>query len=116
MRAIFWGMVVVFLGCAAVQYNDPDGPVWAAVYISAAAWTVLARHRLVPRWLSGGTALAVGIVAMVVVFPVLAADGLHLDMLHWTMASDGEERLREGGGLLLVSAWLGSLSVGLLDV
>ena len=34
---------------AAVQYNDPDGPLWAIIYLVPAVWAAIAAFR--PAWI-----------------------------------------------------------------
>lgn len=39
-------LMIVFMG---VQYNDPDGPLWMAIYAIPALWTAIAAFK--PHWL-----------------------------------------------------------------
>ncbi len=45
MRIINGVLAIVMLLFAAVQYNDPDGPFWAAIYGVGALWCGLAAFR-----------------------------------------------------------------------
>lgn len=46
MRYVHGFFCVVFVLFAAVQYNDPDAPVWIAIYGITAVWAGLAAFRL----------------------------------------------------------------------
>lgn len=50
VNALLCAMMILF---ALVQYNDPDGPLWAAIYAIPAAFAGLAAFQ--PKWLSAGT-------------------------------------------------------------
>lgn len=50
VNALLCTMMILF---ALVQYNDPDGPLWAAIYAIPAAFAGLAAFQ--PQWLSTGT-------------------------------------------------------------
>jgi hypothetical protein len=45
MRYVFSVLGVLMLLAAAVQYNDPDGPLWAVYYGVPAIWCALAAFR-----------------------------------------------------------------------
>ena len=43
--------LVIYLLCAAVQYNDPDALPWVALYLSAAAMCAARLRKRLPEWL-----------------------------------------------------------------
>lgn len=105
MRTFQLVLAAVLLFFAVLQYNDPDGLYWFAVYAVAAGWCLLAVRR--PELVSGSTAvraaLAVSVVAFVAGFahlaPTIDANWIHV------------EEAREALGYLIcavatLSAWL----------
>jgi hypothetical protein len=69
MRFINLILGIMMLGFTAVQYNDPDGILWAVYYIIPATLALLAAFRLdilrranVTRWLWAGVAVWLGLV------------------------------------------------------
>lgn len=85
MRTVELVLAAVLLFFAVLQYNDPDGLYWFAVYALAAAWCLLAVWR--PERIAGSTAvraaLAVTLVAFVVGFarlaPTIDANWIHVE-------------------------------------
>ncbi|MGH6924414.1 MAG: transmembrane 220 family protein [Propylenella sp.] len=66
MRYVFAVLAVLMLLAAAVQYNDPDGPLWMAYYGVPAVWCGLAVFRSDILASSRGRALlAISLVAAV---------------------------------------------------
>jgi len=64
MRYVFSVLAVLMLLAAAMQYNDPDGPLWMAYYGVPAIWCGMAAFR--PKWVassSGRAFLGVSVVA-----------------------------------------------------
>lgn len=64
MRYLFIGLMCLMLLFAGVQYNDPDGVMWMAIYAVPAVWCALAsfapalfRHAFV-KWALWGSLLA----------------------------------------------------------
>jgi hypothetical protein len=89
-------MGLVFLLAAAVQYNDPDPLIWALVYLSAAAASLLPLAGRSSRWLALALALVCLPWALVLAFRVLGRQPL-------LESEEGREML----GLLLVTLWMG---------
>lgn len=91
-----------FLGCALVQWNDPDPVPWIVVYGLAALSSARAARGVPMRWLSA--ALAVGAAAWAGALvasstgPLLVAE----HFTRWEMRGGPAEEAREIGGLLLV--------------
>ena len=98
--------VVLFVLCALVQYNDPDSFRWVAVYGGAAAICILwDRHRISTFMLG-----LVGVLSLIGSGWVLAGSvSQTADSVQWAMTPQTES-IREGGGLLLVALWMGSLT------
>lgn len=94
---IFGGiMTAAFAIFAAVQYNDPDGLLWVAVYILAAAITLLA--------LLGRPSIAaplVGVAYLAAAFWIMPKEGGN-----WMNIETG----REAMGLLVCAVWMGALT------
>ena len=96
-------LLMVLFG--AVQYNDPDGPTWMAVYLVPAVWAALAAWRapLVARRVP--SALLLGCIALSV------AGAVHFwprTPRWWTQDVWYEvETAREGMGLMIVTLVLG---------
>jgi Transmembrane family 220, helix len=102
--------LIVMLSFAAVQYNDPDGPLWMLLYGAAAVWCAIALWR--PGTLRGTPAL-LGLAALSIAVYVLGflweIRTFNPDFLTRSMMSGGVETTREAFGLLiaaLVTAWV----------
>jgi hypothetical protein len=102
-------MLLLFIGFAAVQWNDPDGHLWMALYAMAAVSCALALARVLPWRL----AAAVGLIALV--WAVLLAPGVLAHppdvelFASYRMMSPAVEETRELFGLLIVVAWMATL-------
>lgn len=114
MRYVFGVLAVLMLLAVAVQYNDPDGPLWMVYYGVPAIWCGLAAFR--PALFEKGSVRALLAVS------VIAAIGLTL--WYWptaagfwhervwrmgmedTQAAAIAEQSREGMGLMIVTAVL----------
>jgi len=57
MRTLHILLGLLMLSFVAVQYNDPDGSLWAVIYLIAAAWALLAAFRLAVVRSSAGKSL-----------------------------------------------------------
>ena len=106
-NAIF---LIIYLLSAAVQYNDTDAILWAAMYLAAAGMCAMQFRKNPPRWLPrslllisvvGTGALLPGIVGQVSLREIFASI---------SMQTRAVEEAREIGGLLLVGLWAGVLS------
>jgi len=109
----WWGLsagatLVFGLACAA-QFNDPDPLGWIGMYGAAAALSAVGALRPV-RLLAGGL-LAVCVVWLGVLFwnglPAEPQPMKYGPQSGWL----ADEVVREGGGLLLVGAWMAVLSL-----
>ena len=104
MRYVFAVLTLLMVLFAGVQFNDPDGPTWMALYGVPAIWAGIAwvRPRLLtgatPFMLLGGSLLA-GLVLVVVLWP--PAEEWWRTEVWWE-----SEASREGMGLMLATAVL----------
>ena len=110
MRYLNMLMGVVMLAFAAVQYNDPDGVLWAVYYLVPAAWAFVAAFRLDlvrstqgRRWLWASVAVWLGLV----IFYWPAMPGFWRPEVF--MVEVEGEVAREGMGLMI--AWFTLLVV-----
>jgi Transmembrane family 220, helix len=101
-------LLLIFLLCVAVQYNDPDPLRWMAIYGGAAVCCILfVVVRKVPSYLPAG----VGLVALIWAFLILRdvwGRTIPIKEVFATihMLSPGVEEVREIGGLLIVGFWM----------
>lgn len=112
MRIVNALLCLLFVLFVAVQYDDPDGPIWMLIYAIPAAWAGFAAYR--PNRLLGrlptlglGLCLLVSIVGMLVAWPT--AEGFWRIELWWSEApADQEiaELAREGMGMMIVTVAL----------
>ena len=106
-NAIF---LIVYLLCTAVQYNDPDALLWAAIYLAAAAMCALQFRRNPPVWLPRAL-LAISVVWMGALLPSIVGQvSLQEIFASISMQTQAVEEAREIGGLLLVGLWAAVLS------
>ena len=114
MRIVFAILALVMLLFAALQYNDPDGPLWALFYAVPAIWAGIAALR--PRMLAGSGARALLTICLVGAVTLTftlwpEADGWWRQEV-WSMslteqrAAELAEASREGMGLMIVTAVL----------
>jgi hypothetical protein len=104
--------VLVFGVFAALQYNDPDAPVWIALYGAACGACIVAalERRLWPY------ALLLPAVASLWALSLLPS--ILAQPLDWSavfgpggmLMAPGVEETREALGLLIVAAWIGALT------
>lgn len=98
-----------FLLSAAVQYNDPDGLAWGAIYLAAAA--MCAGHHLGRRrpWLPL-TLLIASLGWLAALAPGVIGQLQWPDLVSSMQArKPAIELAREAGGLALVAFWAGIL-------
>lgn len=101
-------MSAAFLLSVVVQYNDPDAPIWMALYGAAALATLWAARKpgSYPWWwpaLVGGVALVWALVLLPQVLGKVQPAELFAS---WEMKDTRVEVGRECGGLLIVAAWM----------
>lgn len=102
MRYVHIVLGLLMVAFAAVQYNDPDAPLWIVIYLIPAAWAFAAafrparvQSRAAERWLWATVAAGVG--ATVYYWPTVPGFW-HRDV--WWV----EETAREGMGMMVALA------------
>jgi transmembrane protein TMEM220 len=111
MRISCIGAALLFLGCVAVQFNDPDPLRWMAIYGAAAVLSLAALRRggipWIPTAVVGGIALA----WMLSILPrVIGRVSLAELFGRFEMKTITIEEARECVGLGLVTAWMAVLA------
>ena len=115
MRIVFGVLCVLMVLAAAVQYNDPDGPIWAVLYGVPAVWTGIAAFR--PERLAGTTSralllisLATAVILTVILWPPVGGwwrnQVWSMEIAAGTDAARIAEQAREGMGIMIVTAVL----------
>jgi hypothetical protein len=108
--AVRWILAAVLIVFAALQYNDPDAPLWIAIYGLAAAWCIVGAQR--PGLLSRSPLLRPLVIASLVVYLLgflWEIRDFNPAFLGRTMMEPGVETTREAFGLLIcavVTAYL----------
>ena len=109
MRIVFGVLALLMAMAAAVQYNDPDGPLWMLYYGVAAAWAAIAALR--PHVLAGGAVRALLLLSTIAALLLTAvywppvAGWWRQDV--WSMAitdpqaAELAEQAREGMGIMI---------------
>lgn len=99
MRYVLMLLGLLMVSFAGVQYNDPDGLMWAFIYLVPAAWAFAAAFR--PAQLRSlaaerllWTTLTLGMGALVFYWPTVP--GFWRQDVWW-----GEETAREGMGVMV---------------
>lgn len=107
LNAIF---LIIFLLCAAVQYNDPDTIVWISLYLAAAGMCIAEFRPEPPRWPPRILAL-ISVAWIGTLLPSIVEQASLEDIFtSITMTTNAVEQAREVGGLLLVGVWASALS------
>ena len=104
MRTVYILLGLLMVAFAAVQYNDPDGPLWAAIYLVPAVWALLAAFKPLLVRAPAGRALlwvsaAAGLAGVVYYWPTMP--GFWHQEVWWV-----EETAREGMGMMIAFAVL----------
>jgi len=104
MRYLNIVLGILMLAFVAVQYNDPDGPIWMAIYAVPAIWAFLAAFRLPLLQTSTGSRLlwlsiAAAVAATLYYWPQMP--GFWHQEVWWN-----EETAREGMGVMMLLAVL----------
>jgi predicted anti-sigma-YlaC factor YlaD len=86
MRTLHILLALLMLSFVAVQYNDPDGPLWAVIYLIPAAWALLASF----LWAS----TVAGLAGVIYYWPTMS--GFWRKDVWWV-----EETAREGMGMMI---------------
>lgn len=109
MKAKLWAaanivMLLMFVFSTVVQFNDPDAPVWVAIYAAAALLCFLEIRRRTPLWMP--------IALLVIAFTWSAYIGQRVHGIgffslfsQWEMKDIHVEEAREMYGLLIVAVW-----------
>lgn len=99
--------LVIYLLCAAVQYNDPDALPWVALYLSAAAMCAARLRKRLPEWLPK-LLFIVSLLWMGALLPNIVGHVSPRDVAaSISMQTTAVEEAREIGGLFLVALWSG---------
>ncbi len=104
-------MIVVFLLSVAVQYNDPDGLVWMAVYgLAAGISAAFFFGRL--RWQWAAVLAMLAAAWSLMLYPRFAGRVTPGELIGaFSMKTAAIEYAREAGGLLIVVVWMALLAV-----
>lgn len=104
LRWVNGALALVLLLFVAVQWNDPDGPLWMAIYGAGVVWTGLAAAR--PDVLSGATARKLLGLTLLAAIGAVAFYWPHT--AHWWRMSVWweTETAREGMGVMILLAAL----------
>jgi hypothetical protein len=99
MRTLHILLALLMLSFVAVQYNDPDGPLWAVIYLIPAAWALLAAFRLAVVRSSAGKSFlwastVAGLAGVIYYWPTMS--GFWRKDVWWV-----EETAREGMGMMI---------------
>ncbi len=114
-RVVFTVLSVAMLLFAALQYNDPDGPIWIVIYGVPAIWSGFAAFR--PERLSGQTgrallliSLATAIILTLILWPPFGGwwrnQVWSMEFAAGTDAAAIGEKAREGMGIMIATAVL----------
>ncbi len=114
VRISNWGMAGIFFLCLIVQYNDPDPLLWMVIYgaaVMSCLLFLLNKPFLICSTLTG---IVATVWATFLFFELQQA----LDPIIWAdvfghadMKTEAVELVREIGGLLIVSLWMGSQTI-----
>jgi len=104
MRILDGILCLIMIGFAAVQYNDPDAPLWIAVYGGAAFWCGVGAFRPAalanrPAAVALGASLVAAVAGVIHWWP--QADRFWMQEVWWV-----DETAREGMGVMIVLAAL----------
>jgi hypothetical protein len=115
MKATLWTtanviMLAMFIMSTVVQFNDPDAPVWIAIYAAAAVMTALEIRRRAALW------AAATLVLIAVVWSGYIGRRVHgvpfgSLFAQWEMKDIHVEEAREMYGLLIVAVWMAAIAV-----
>ncbi len=101
LNGVFTVLLILFV---AVQYNDPDGPLWAAIYGVGAVWCAVSAFRA--RAYSSGAVF--GLYALTLIAAVGGLYHYWPTTPHWWMEEVwwSTETAREGMGMMILLAAL----------
>jgi hypothetical protein len=102
--------LLAYLLSTAVQYNDPDAMLWAAMYLAAAVMCAAQFRTNPPRWMPR-IVLVISVIWMGALLPSIVGQvSLQEIFASISMQTKAVEEAREIGGLFLVGLWAGVLS------
>ena len=102
--------LIIYLLCAAVQYNDPDAALWILIYLFAAGMCIARMRKKRQRWLPP-VLLVVSLLWIGSLLPhIVGQTSLAEVFASISMQTKAVEEAREIGGLFLVALWAGVLS------
>lgn len=102
--------LIIYVLSAAVQYNDPDGILWATVYLCAAGMCAAKIRNKMQRWLPP-LLLAISLFWIGFLMPsIVGQTSLTEVFASISMQTKAVEEAREIGGLFLIALWAGVLS------
>jgi len=101
LNGVLCVLMLLFIG---VQFNDPDGPMWMAIYMVPAIWAALAAVK--PKWLRQSPAT--------ILLPLCILAAIAATLYFWPKTSGWwtkdvwweVETAREGMGMMIVSVVL----------
>ena len=102
-------MLLMFVFSTVVQFNDPDAPVWIAVYAAAAVLSAIEIRRRTPVW----APIALLVIALVWSGYIgQRVHGIAFFSLfsQWEMKDVHVEEAREMYGLLIVAVWMAAIA------
>ena len=104
-------MLLIFLLCMVVQYNDPDSLIWMTMYGLAAITCVLSIWDKIHFSISIFIGF-VGIVWALTLLPdVISSYSTTDNLFTWKMNGFGVEKVREIGGLFIIILWMSILTL-----
>jgi uncharacterized membrane protein len=111
MRIANYVMIVMFVLCVAVQYNDPDPIRWMTIYgLAFVACVLFALRKL--SWKFSAPVAVIALAWAVTIIPHLIGKTIPMGEVFGTMRmiSEPVEEAREMGGLLIVCGWMTALT------
>jgi len=103
-------MLGMFLLSTVVQFNDPDAPVWIAIYAAAAIVTAVEIRRRAPFLVAAALALIALTWSAYIGHRVHGIRFFSL-FAHWEMKDIHIEEAREMYGLLIVALWMTAIGI-----
>ena len=104
-------MLLIFLLCMVVQYNDPDSLIWMTMYGLAAITCVLSIWDKIHFSISIFIGF-IGIVWALTLLPdVISSYSTTDNLFTWKMNGFGVEKVREIGGLFIIILWMSILTL-----
>ena len=103
-------VIVLFICCAMVQFNDPDPIPWVTAYgLAAAVCLAWDLNRASNAVLAGMSVLAFGMSGWMLSENAVGMDSSAM-AFDWAMTAQTEP-MREGMGLILIAVWMATLAL-----